>query len=365
MRLPQLDGVRGLAILMVLIWHYVASSTVQNWAGFLMVTRTGVDLFFVLSGFLIAGILLDNRSATNLFSTFYARRFCRILPLYVLVLLAFVVGRRMIPSPWLFDNAAPVFTYGTFTQTFWMATHHTMGAGWLGATWSLALEEHFYFLLPAVIFFLSRRQAFMLLALLVLLAPVLRALSPGLHSYIHLPFRADSVMLGACLAFATRCEGFNVWVKQHVNLLILLLVPLLACGAAFSTWKWLGPLMQTWLGAMYALLLIVALAHPVLAKLLSARWLVWFGTVSYGLYLLHSPTLGLIHWFLFRQAPSIDTPPQLAATAGAAIAAGLLAAASWRWIESPVLNWGKRFRYSSREAPDSSSVGFHVGRNVG
>src|SRR5688572_2235793 len=86
-RIQQLDGLRGVAILLVLVWHYLPCQIATDSTGFLLVLRrlfsltwSGVDLFFVLSGFLITGILLDNRGASNLFRAFYFRRVCRIFP---------------------------------------------------------------------------------------------------------------------------------------------------------------------------------------------------------------------------------------------------------------------------------------------
>ena len=105
-RTPELDGIRGIAILLVLIWHYPINQIrgehgsvfhlVQQSLGW---TWSGVDLFFVLSGFLIGGTLLDNRRASNYFQVFYIRRACRIVPLYFLLLLAFAVP---IPLPFCF-----------------------------------------------------------------------------------------------------------------------------------------------------------------------------------------------------------------------------------------------------------------------
>src|SRR5580704_17724235 len=95
-RLPELDGIRGCAILLVLIWHYVPCEISASEGAAHVVSRalgltwSGVDLFFVLSGFLIAGILLDNRNASNYFRVFYIRRVCRTFPLYFLLVGIFV-----------------------------------------------------------------------------------------------------------------------------------------------------------------------------------------------------------------------------------------------------------------------------------
>src|SRR6476619_3815817 len=140
-RIPQLDGIRGLAILQVLLWHYVAilpshSRTVLSYLQHLLcLTWSGVDLFFVLSGFLIGGILLDHRDAPNYFSVFYRRRICRIFPLYYALFLAFVLLRNRLPigaaNGWLFDRPLPLWSYATFTQNFLMSKLGTFGPNWL------------------------------------------------------------------------------------------------------------------------------------------------------------------------------------------------------------------------------------------
>ena len=154
-RIPELDGIRGLAIVSVLIWHYGVGQIVSephsilNYAlRMLGFTWSGVDLFFVLSGFLIGGILLDNKGSKDYFKIFYIRRICRIFPLYFLWLALFaaisygaayfVVANRLHQIDWLFQNSMPMWSYLTFTQNIAMAFKGDFGANWLGVTWSLA-----------------------------------------------------------------------------------------------------------------------------------------------------------------------------------------------------------------------------------
>lgn len=150
-RIPQLDGVRGLAILLVLIWHYAVAPLLPSagdWAPLfktvLGFTWSGVDLFFVLSGFLIGGILLDNRDATHYYKAFYARRICRIWPIYLVWLGVFLMGLVVVntvapqaPFAWQFQQPQPVWAYATLTQNLTMAASGTFGAPWLDVTWSL------------------------------------------------------------------------------------------------------------------------------------------------------------------------------------------------------------------------------------
>lgn len=163
-RNPHLDGLRGLAVGMVLLWHYVGCQITPQHTPSLLWLReivgmmwSGVDLFFVLSGFLITGILRDQRESRHYWGTFYLRRACRILPLYVILVgsysLANAAGLNKAPGLWwLFYIPMPTWSYATFTQNFYMAAAGGTGANWLGITWSLAVEEQFYLLLPCVVF---------------------------------------------------------------------------------------------------------------------------------------------------------------------------------------------------------------------
>src|SRR5882757_1657709 len=186
-RIPELDDLRGVAIAMVLVSHYAVFGFVTKHGSLTSYLKalpglgwSGVDLFFVLSGFLIGGILLDARESSNYFQVFYARRFFRIVPIYAVVLLFFAVAGGVARSAqgrdftWLFANSMPWYAYATFTQNFWMVFHGSAGGNWLAPTWSLAVEEQFYLTLPLVVRFVSRQRLIVWLVLLVFCAPLLR-----------------------------------------------------------------------------------------------------------------------------------------------------------------------------------------------
>jgi peptidoglycan/LPS O-acetylase OafA/YrhL len=159
-RIPELDGVRGLAILLVLVFHWAAFQPApHSFAYYLMVPRnlmwSGVDLFFVLSGFLIGGGLIDNRASPNYFSTFYRRRIYRIFPFYYLMVGLFLIGSFVLPAAFLFTGAIPRWPFLLFVQNIGFAI--PLAAPWLGVTWSLAVEEQFYLLFPFAVRGLSRK----------------------------------------------------------------------------------------------------------------------------------------------------------------------------------------------------------------
>ena len=154
-RLPELDGLRGFAILLVVFFHYFSNNQVSpgTWQSYALLPLrlfwSGVDLFFVLSGFLIGGILLDTKGDRTYFQKFYLRRSRRILPVYFIWFILFIAGLKVtqaIGSSTLkpiFNSDLPTFSYSIFLQNFFTALRLSHGAQWMGVTWSLAVEEQF------------------------------------------------------------------------------------------------------------------------------------------------------------------------------------------------------------------------------
>jgi peptidoglycan/LPS O-acetylase OafA/YrhL len=181
-RLPEIDGLRGIACLLVVLLHcllgfviFPALTPARNVIG--MFLAGGVDAFFVLSGFLIIGILIDNRSASNYFRVFWTRRVLRIFPVHFLLYATFLImlGVKIaINAPalnvWLFKDSLPVWSYPLFIQNYFMAVEHQTGSYWVGVTWSLAIEEQFYFIMPLLAFVLRRSQVFSLALVCIAIA---------------------------------------------------------------------------------------------------------------------------------------------------------------------------------------------------
>ncbi len=323
-RIPEIDGLRGIAIGLVIVWHYFtvpllaqSGSALKYFAGATSLSWTGVDLFFVLSGFLIGGILLDARNSSNYFRVFYARRFFRIVPIYAVVLLL-TLGMHVHLHPGssgiassASDRVAPWYMYWTFTQNFWMAAASTLGTNTLGMTWSLAVEEQFYLALPLIIYIFSGRQLRKIILLGIVTAPLLRIFmhfaSPdrsAMASFVLMPCRADALLLGVFAAILLRDANWRMKIQNSkryfvvaLSILVCGLVALILRKSSFS-----GPLMTTfgysWVALFYVNVLLYAVTRPgtFLGSALRMHWLRWIGSIAYGTYLLHEG----VQRFVFR-----------------------------------------------------------------
>jgi peptidoglycan/LPS O-acetylase OafA/YrhL len=355
-RYPELDGLRGIAILMVVAYHY-------DLAPFL----SGVDLFFVLSGFLLGGILLDKQEASNYFKAFYARRFCRIFPLYFLCLLVFLI---LLPFTlgWLFGDPfemllgdpLPLWSYFTFTHNFAMAQLGGWGTLWLGHTWSLAVEEQFYLILPFFIRSFSRDKLPYLLVGLIFSAPLLRVFLYEFHPhgdlafYVLMPCRADSLLLGVLCAYAIRNERCLNLLRTHTKALYGVLALLLAAGVALMALS--SPMVHvplvaasygySWLPLVYSCIVLIAVTEKrgLVTLVTRVRPLSWLAVLAFGVFLLHMPIL-----IFFQRLTSVGLLPQAGShyiiPLGALLLTLMLASISWIFFERRIVAWGRSFKY--------------------
>ena len=390
-RIVELDGLRGMAILFVLLFHYVADQGVWINAGagappgslldhfqrLFASGWAGVDLFFVLSGFLIGGILLDARASPRYFSTFYARRFYRIIPLYYLWIAAFFLliltpfrgVLRVLPG--LFSGnpekwtAAPV--YFLFLQNSVQMMHGNFGTAWLGQLWSLAIEEQFYLVMPLAVRFLPQRKLVPLLFLAVVGAPLARvALIYLVPQHPAAPYvltlcRADALSIGVLLAVAWRTQKWKDRFLRHKTLaLTLCCLPLIAAASlmflnpspyslAAAAWGFSA------IDASCAVLLVIAVMFPTGAWASVCRWpfLVELGRLSYCLYVIHQAVNLLCHEVILGATPRFLDWRSAGATIFAALLAYGLARLSWIFFENPLLKRGHAYHYSSRPAAAS------------
>jgi peptidoglycan/LPS O-acetylase OafA/YrhL len=328
-RSPTLDAVRGIAILLVVIWHYFHTAPhgikIPPSNIFLVnLTWSGVDLFFVLSGFLIGGILIDNRSATRYFSVFYIRRCARILPLYF-VAVAFILSFMAPHQSFL--------AYLTFTQNItWGIAGFPLTSD---VTWSLCVEEQFYLLVPLLIWIIpTKRLPYVLIALAALAPPIrifLRETLNPLAAYAMMPARMDSLFLGVLIAWSIRQKNIKAWLGEHRSTLA---VPLLLAGGALLLLSGSDQDAFSWHMQAYGYSLIALFYGLVLAWLVSAnidfassRILQWLGLGAYSIYLFHLTFLLIAeHLMLGSFAPFV-----------AALTTALFATISWQWLEKPLI----------------------------
>lgn len=380
-RIPQLDGIRGAAILLVVIWHFVVvpimqapqESTITRFiahAGLL--TWSGVDLFFVLSGFLIGGILIDAKGSPNYFRTFYIRRVFRILPIYMLVVIVYLLlwgfagGHRRALQETL-GSPMPWYVYFTFTQNFWLA-HRAWDSIYLTLSWSLAVEEQFYILLPAIIRVLPKRSLLLVATTLALGSAVSRCLlylhygaSWSTAAYTLIFSRADALMIGVICAVLLRDRRWKGHLTENPWIAKVSFV-MFGFGVAVLTFKGWGmgtrpmsTLGFTCLALFYASALMIAMVSPQgwLSRAFRARWLMWLGTIAYGLYLFHVITLTVIFRILLHQPPAMANGFDILTALSALVVTLCLAQLSWKYFESKLVQLGHRFTYGSRTSTRS------------
>ena len=369
-RIAALDGLRGIAILLVVGCHYYAvvptpaGSAVNDFLrGAAGLGYSGVDLFFVLSGFLIGGVLLDHRTSSRLLPAFYARRLARIIPLYLLLLASFLVGRgipglRTTNHGAYFISAVPTWSYFAFMQNITMTWARDIGPYWLGVTWSLAVEEQFYLVMPFVVRRFSLRLLMGACMTVILLSPLLR-LNALYHAHnafaamFLLLTRADGLMWGVLCACLVRDDAIKSTILRHHRMLTAAVAGG-AMGFGLLTVRHVGadsPPMLGWgyslLSAWFAAAVLGVILFPGAraTRMLAWRPLAAVGITSYFIYLFHTPIWYVLHW-LFFNLPPLHLSWQSGAVTVLAFFTTLAAAGiSWRWFEGPLLKLGHRVSY--------------------
>ena len=310
--MPELDMLRGIAVLGVLLlhgfyWRY-GSSSFGSWSGrFMEATRfgwTGVNLFFVLSGFLITGILLDSKDKPHFYRRFYTRRALRILPAYYALLILLLLLR----------TSSAAFVGLSFLYLANMTEFFGVACGY-GPLWSLAVEEHFYILWPAVVRKVTMRHLAMVSAAIVVFVPLLRAASfalgykGGLDWYTW--FVADGLAAGALLAILLRTA---ITRKQVWKLCWLLMASSAALGVAGHPFgidtrnRLLGAGLQyTTINTFFAgvLLLFLLAGTSAARRYVNISVLRFLGYLSYGLYLDHLLAFRIYDWTCQRHFPQL------------------------------------------------------------
>jgi peptidoglycan/LPS O-acetylase OafA/YrhL len=383
-RWPALDGLRGVASLAVMAYHfvpYVPQRTATAFARALddvaHVGWAGVDLFFVLSGFLITDILLGAKGGPAFLRNFYARRVLRIFPLYYGVLVAvFALGPFVLPASVhaaMGDTASHqgwlwAYTYDgrvLLTGQFWGD-----GGVNLSHVWSLSIEEHFYLVWPLVVAWADRRTLLRIALVLALLVPVARTvlvLAGVSHALIYsfTPCRMDSLLVGALVAMTFRDEALAPLLRRFAPAAVI--VGGLGFGALIRVGDGSSGLTGPMAAVGYTVVALVGAGLVVMAVdarrtavtgVLRTRVLRWFGRYSYGAYVFH---------YILQPVIVTWAPParlgQLLRSEGLGILAHLLiaifatmcaAVASYHLLELPFLRLKSFFDFRDRRETTSA-----------
>ncbi len=376
--IPVLDAVRGLAIVLVLIYHFLAGIPFPHTflgraaEGFIQSAWTGVDLFFVLSGFLITGILYDTRESGNYFPVFYARRFLRIFPLYYGFLFIILAFTRPLHIEW----GGRQFFYLAYLQNTGLGKHIFSKPLSpfinINHLWSLAVEEQFYCVWPAAVFLLKDRIRLMWLAVILSFCSIgVRILMILYHAplgtiYTFTPAPADSLMIGALLALALRSShetqsklARGAWFVLPGSVVILV-------GLAWRyqrlNWESSATAICGFpvIAVASAALITLSLKNPLFQATFNWSAMRWLGKYSYGIYVLHYPVLTLFQ--------SLDLPAHvrnlngelearlLTLSTSAVVSIGL-AALSFHFYENRFLRLKKYFRYNDPDSPHTPDRG--------
>lgn len=355
-RIVALDGLRGCACLLVVIGHYFGE--VDHGTRFLAFDWLGVDLFFCLSGFLIGGILMDSRDSPSYFATFYIRRGFRIFPIYYLTVTLVLLALAGLSHP--SEPSFPAGVYYGYGQNIVMALTGRETPLWLMPTWTLCVEEQFYLLLPVILYLIPARWVLRALLVLIVSASVFRLALVAMDTnklalFTLLPSNWDLLFVGVLGAWAQRTPA--LWSRltgddrsglKAVILAGLGMIVLLALSDDWLGWHSFDVCGRFAVGVAFTgMVLLLASGAPAAARLRSPL-LCFFGQISYGLYLIHQPVIGILHGAIFGQRPDIATLPQAAVTVLAIAVSIGLAYLSWTYFESPLVQLGHRWRY--REA---------------
>ena len=354
-RVVALDGLRGMMTILVVVSHYFGE--LPHGVSGLMFGWVAVDMFYVLSGYLIGRLILEKGHHVNFFSVFYLGRICRTLPIYFFCVIVILLISDRIGSPARLPDQVefPSWSYFTFTQNMWMALTGSIGSHWLAPTWTLAVEEQFYLLAPAVVLMIPRRYLIPALGGGMLISVITRgfiietAHLPSMAAHTLLPANADILVAGLLAAVLIktpnlRWEMVDRWIRvAPLGILVFLILFRLGEGSNDQLFQIGADLLVSIACAIYLLSLVRGTPE---AKRYESKVLCFFGNISYAVYLTHLPILGLMHGFILDSVPDLTNVTQLGVTLAAIPICILTSWVLTKIVEEPITNFGRTFKWS-------------------
>ncbi len=368
---PCLEGIRGYGFLLVFYGHYFLPRQLAHPGTFRLRFLTAlsslgliaVPAFFVLSGYLIGGILYDTRNREGYFRVFYTRRVLRVFPVYYVTLLAIAAfyAIRGISANYLF------WTHFLYIQNLFPGyAHRPGGPVSLIHFWSLAVEEQFYLLWPLVVWlFPDRRKLIGVATTLIAFCCAVRLAAPLIASspkaiVWFTPTRVDAILLGVLLAlirenaFYDRIKPFAKWATLSGLLTVILLA--MEKGEAWSR-TYVGEEIWIPLVNFIALAIVIAVMEEgsLLNRACSQRWVCWLGSLSYSLYVFHLTYYSFfMDWLAPRLALHMRQSFAILISGTLALALTLLLSMlSYRLIEGPIMNLKRHMRYGVAHQPNT------------
>lgn len=345
--IPAFDGLRGIAILAVLLYHCLPRLRGTFLEAFIVWGWSGVSLFFVLSGFLITGIILDSGGSPRFYANFFARRFLRIWPVYYLLLFLFYFFFPFLFSGyrWMFHDiaAAPWLFLLLFVQNLWPIAL----PGAIGPTWSLAIEQQFYLFWAPIARRVPPRWLLLVATAMLATSPLVRLFYGNRFTPTNTLTHLDGLAVGALIAIAVRVFDWSSGAWKAVARTALVvgvagIVLMLHHGSAFT-----DTLLSIGFGGMLlAALLGQARPRPSLyCRALTLPPLLFIGKISYGLYVTHILVFSILGGYVDKPLDHFGIPGNLAIVAIRLAASIGFAALLWIRFEKPILGLKRHFKF--------------------
>ena len=369
-----------MAAIFAVLWHYTdrakrLSPAVSLFRHTVAISPAGMDMFFVLSGFLIGGILLKTKDSPSYYKTFYMRRFHRIIPIYYVWIIAFGLVSLFVPAirralPQGYSMPLVMAAYFLFLQNL---ASPILRVIWLEATWSLAVEEHFYLFMPAIVRQFSVKRLVQGLAAVVLLSPPLRMVLSFVFKrnggdwgwwvvYGWTICRIDALALGVLLSIGWANPTAKTWLRERIRWIYALMAALLVISAGFEfftayqiryTQAFTDGFGRTALELFSLCLVVIALVNQGKSNVAFMRWgwLREVGKVSYCVYVIHWGIFWAVLRFGFHARAGGNLKTDILG-GGLALAITLaVAELSWKFLEEPLMKRGHRYSYGKSSEP--------------